>query len=71
MFRDYVFGKRKVLFEKPIYNGNLQEYKHGLCPVAEEVQPKMLQFKTNYWDLEIGKEKIEALAKTIEFINKL
>ncbi len=26
------------------------EYKEGLCPIAEEIQPKLMQFKTNYRD---------------------
>ena len=41
------------------------EYKQGLCPVAERIQPKIMQFKTNYRDLELAKAKAEALRKTI------
>ncbi len=69
VFRSLTFGKRIIHLEKPIYSGKLQKYAPGLCPVAEEIQPKMLQFKTNYWDLEKGKQKVDSLAETIEFFN--
>ena len=41
------------------------EYKHsfnwkkGLCPVAESVQPKNMQFKTNYRNLEDAKKNAQ------------
>ena len=41
-------------------------YREGLCPVAEEIQPKIMQFKTNYRDLTLAKAKAAALAKTIK-----
>jgi len=31
-------------------SGVRQRYAPGLCPIAEQVQPRLLQFKTNYWD---------------------
>jgi len=40
-------------------------YKQGLCPVAESIQPKIMQFKNNYRDLELAKVKVRALKKTI------
>ena len=40
-------------------------YSAGLCPVAEKIQPKIMQFKTNYRDLAIARKKIESLSKTI------
>ena len=43
------------------------EYPKGLCPVAEMIQPKIMQLKTNYRDLELAKQKAESLRKTIEF----
>ena len=43
------------------------KYEMGSCPVAEDVQPKLMQFKTNYRDLDIAKEKAEVLGKTIEY----
>jgi perosamine synthetase len=41
-------------------------YKRGLCPVAETLQPRLLQFKTNYWDLTDGVRQAEILKKTLE-----
>jgi len=47
-----------------IYEGI--SYRTGLCPIAESVQPKIMQFKTNYRDLDLAKQKALCLAKTIE-----
>jgi len=46
-------------------------YNMGLCPVAEEIQPKLMQFKTNYRDLNIAKEKANALGHTIRYFQDL
>ncbi len=43
-------------------------YHRGICPVAERVQPKMMQFKTNYRNLDVAKLKADALRKTIKKI---
>jgi len=40
-------------------------YAQGLCLVAEQIQPKIMQFKTNYRNLELAEAKAEALKKTI------
>ena len=48
------------------YTGPKIEYKKGICPIAESVQPKIMQFKTNYRDLEIAKIKAQALKRTIK-----
>ena len=34
--------------------------------VAEELQPFLLQFKTNYWDIEEGKKQAMILLQTLE-----
>lgn len=41
----------------------------GLCPVAESLQPKVMQLKTNYRDLDLAKRKAEALAKTVRYFS--
>ena len=41
-------------------------YPKGLCPAAERIQPKIMQFKTNYRDLELAGMKAEALRRTIK-----
>jgi perosamine synthetase len=45
-------------------------YKKGLCPVAEGIQKNMMQFKTNYRDIELAKAKAEALRKTIKRLSR-
>lgn len=52
------------------YTGPKIKYQKGLCPIAESLQPKLMQFKTNYRDLELAKTKAEALRKTIEKFEK-
>ncbi|MDF2842311.1 MAG: Pleiotropic regulatory protein degT [Herbinix sp.] len=59
---------RKLLKrERFISRRNLHKYKKGLCPVAEYLQGKLLQFKTNYWNLEAAKAQMQILKKTIQF----
>jgi perosamine synthetase len=41
-------------------------YKQGLCPTAEALQKKLMQFKANYRDLDLAKAKALCLRKTIE-----
>ncbi len=66
-----------VMQNKPFLNRYLPDdkvykdafnYKNGSCPVAEDIQPKMMQFKTNYRNLEIAKQKTEILRRTIKEI---
>ena len=42
-------------------------YERGICPVSESIQPKIMQFVTNYGSIEEAKPKVDALEKTIEF----
>ena len=55
-FRKYKFSKQlEPMFknlsllgrEKFISAENISKYKTGLCPVAEKITPRLLQFKTN------------------------
>ncbi|MFH1683611.1 MAG: DegT/DnrJ/EryC1/StrS family aminotransferase [Candidatus Margulisiibacteriota bacterium] len=41
-------------------------YSKGLCPVAESIQPYLIQLKTNFESLDYGKKQAEALAKTLK-----
>jgi perosamine synthetase len=41
-------------------------YEKGLCPVAEEVQPKIMQFKTNYRDTKLAEMKAYNLNRVIK-----
>ena len=67
VFRNHVFYPKECPVRCPHYKGLLQEYGPGLCPTAETIQPKLLQFKTNYLDLAIAERKADALVKTIKY----
>jgi len=43
------------------------QYGHGLCPVAEKIQKKIMQFKTNYRDVKIADHKASILNDVIQF----
>ena len=47
-------------------------YEKGLCPNAEEIQKRLMVFKTNYRNLDLAKYKAYCLKKTIKFfiVNK-
>ena len=51
-----------------IYNNIF--YKQGECPIAEEVQKQLMQFKTNYRDLRLAREKAEILRKVIRKLKR-
>lgn len=48
------------------YDGVWQKFIEGLCPIAEFLQPRMIQLKTNYWNLDEAKQQAEILGKTID-----
>ena len=61
-----VIADRKYVKRCPqVYEDVL--YSMGLCPVAEKTQPKIMQFKTNYRDINLAKQKSVALKKTINY----
>jgi len=70
---DGFYGACKIPYLEPVYRGlNIsgRTYGPGLCPVAEEIQPRIMQFKTNYRDLEVAKKKIDVLAQLIDRIGR-
>ena len=62
-FRNKTFLGRERLFEG-------YTYEKGLCPVAEMIQPQLLQFKTNYFDTDEAEAQAEILRKTIAYFGK-
>ncbi len=66
-FREQRFYPKGCPIQCPLYEGQPQEYGAGLCPTAESIQPRLLQFKTNYMDISIAKRKADALARTIDY----
>jgi perosamine synthetase len=70
---DGFYGACKVPYLEPVFNDleiNGVRYGKGLCPVAEEIQPRIMQFKTNYKNLEVAKEKADILNRLINKIGK-
>ena len=65
--RDMAFYGKGCPVHCPLYEGPKVEWGPGLCPVADELQPKLMQLKTNYGDLEAAKRKADALRSTIEY----
>lgn len=60
---DGFYGACSVPYQEPA----LKDLKHHVCPVAEMLQPKLMQFKTNYRDLDLAEKKAEALERTIRY----
>lgn len=63
------------MFQKMAFLGREKEltrkcYDKGLCPNAESLQPRLLQFKTNYWNFEDAKKQADYLEKAIKFFSK-
>ena len=50
-----------------ISEANRTHYKEGYCPVAERVAPRLLQFKTNYFDNDSLERQVQALQETIRY----
>ena len=42
----------------------------GLCPKAESLQRRIMQFKTNYRNLDVAREKTEILSTLIDEIGR-
>ena len=59
---DGFYGACALPYQEPALFG----YRYHICPVAENLQSRMMQFKTNYRDLKLAKVKAQALEKTIE-----
>ena len=67
------YGCFKLTYTEPALLGmkfkeNNVEYKKGLCPIAEKVQPNLMLLKTNFVDMDYAKDQANILQKTI---NKL
>jgi perosamine synthetase len=70
---DGFYAAWKLSYMEPLFmniiqhwNGVWQKYQKGLCPIAEYLQPRMIQMKTNYWNIAEAEKQAEILAKTIK-----
>ncbi len=81
---DGIYAAWKLTYQEPMFQNmqlNGMEHKltrgkeyylqQSICPIAERIQPQILQFKTNYWDETVLKQQLDVLKKTIAwFENK-
>jgi perosamine synthetase len=75
---DGYYAAWKLSYNEPAYQNDLQKrpgvwqkYDENCCPNAEYLQKRMIQLKTNYWDIEEAKEQANILKKTIDEYQKL
>jgi len=61
-------AEKQFAYRNPAQYNNLN-FEKGTCPIAESIQPKIMQFKTNYRDLELADYKAEILGKTIKYFS--
>ena len=67
---DGIYGPWKLTYQEPFYADLEYKEEHPSCPVAEQLQKSLLQFKTNYWKWSDAKEQAEILKQTISFFGK-
>lgn len=69
---DGFYAAWKLSYNEPLFqniiqnmDGVWQKYNEQLCPVSEYLQSRMIQMKTNYWNLDEAIKQAEILKKTI------
>lgn len=70
---DGFYGACKVPYLEPVFRDLVihgTRYQAGLCPVAERIQPRIMQFKTNYRDLKVAQQKAEILGALIRRLQR-
>jgi len=53
----------------PHFAGVLPDYREVRCPVWEAIQPRIIQLKTNYFDVNTAQRQAEILGETIRFFS--
>lgn len=74
---DPYYAAWKLSYQEPAFQnivhnqpGIWQSYEPGLCPNSEYLQKRMIQLKTNYFNLDDAKRQAEILNKTINEFSK-
>jgi len=67
---DGIYGPWKLTYQEHFYIDLEHKEENPSCPVAEELQKTLLQFKTNYWKWSDAEEQVDILKKTISFFGK-
>jgi len=72
---DGIYAAWKPTYIEPAFlgirvEGQRQRFEAGLCPVAESLQPLLLQMKTNYVDEESAARNIASLLRAIHYFDE-
>tara|TARA_B100000963_G_scaffold361610_1_gene398095 strand:+ start:8023 stop:9222 length:1200 start_codon:yes stop_codon:yes gene_type:complete len=77
---DKFYGCWKLGYQEPVMQNldilgrekflTYTAYHRGLCPIAEDLQKRLICLKTNYWDLSKAVEQADILKKTCQEIFK-
>lgn len=74
---DGFYAAWKLTYNEPLFYNTIQHYKgiwqkfqEGLCPNAEFLQSRMIQMKTNYWEIEDAYEQAKILEKSLLLFSK-
>jgi perosamine synthetase len=69
---DGFYAAWKLSYFEPLFLNQIQNmsgvwqlFEDGLCPNAEYLQPRLIQFKTNYWNLDEAENQMRVLEKTL------
>ena len=63
-----------VPYLEPVFQNNEnynKVYTKGMCPIAEDLQKKIMQFKTNYRSLSVAQKKADILKTLIDKIGRI
>jgi perosamine synthetase len=70
---DGFYGACRVPYLEPVYRSlklNGREFEPDRCPIAEDIQPTIMQFKTNYRELDVARLKAELLGRLIDELGR-
>jgi perosamine synthetase len=71
---DGFYGACRVPYLEPVFRVSDKAKKFrpadGTCPVAEEIQPQIMQFKTNYREMDVARRKTDILARLIDELGR-
>ena len=74
VYREAVFEKlvtqvRNRPERYPHYTGLLPDYREVCCPTWERIQPRVIQLKTNYYDLHDAERQADVFAQTLKWFD--
>ena len=66
---DPYYSAWRLNYQEPAFR-DMGYQQTGLCPVAESIQPRLMCFKTNYFDIAEAKKQAKILAATIRHFER-